>query len=474
MIETALADLVDNSIDAGASEVLIRFVQQQGRLCALYVVDNGRGIRADRVNAAMTVGGVAEYGAKSLGKFGLGMKAASFSQARSLTVLSRTAAPSVVGRRWRIGNRRNFRCDIVPERFVIEELARDWNMRASKTGTVIRWDDVTGFPATGDPVRVQRFITATIARISEHLGLVMHRLIAEARIRIGIDVEDVDQATVGPRFDVIALDPFGYHKSGNLAYPKKLTSFINGHAVNLECHIWPGRSKSDLFRLAGGVVERQGLYFYRRNRLLHAGGWDGVAVPDPRLQLARVAINIDDEIAGIFRMNPEKSRVIVGPEFAHLVETARSEDGTTMAEYLQDAEAAYKKSRMRSRNRRRMIPPGRGFERAVKGAIADEIPFVEGEDPIDIRWRRMEGVELLVVDRDSRTLWLNDRYRNGVLGGRRGGLNDAPLVKALLYLLVEDAFQGEYLGAKDKDNIALWQEILTTAAQCEAARSEKE
>ncbi|WP_240762465.1 ATP-binding protein [Micromonospora sp. HM134] len=472
-IETALADLVDNSIDAEASDVLIRFMQRGGRLCGLYVVDNGRGIRADRVDAAMTVGGLAEYGADSLGKFGLGMKAASFSQARSLTVLSRTA-DTIVGRRWRIGDRKDFRCDVVPEDFAAEELDRRWNIKSSGTGTVIRWDDVTGFPATGDPTRVQGFLTATMTKILNHLGLVMHRLLMEGRVRIGIDVEDTDQAMAGPRFDATPLDPFGYHKSGHLAYPKRLTAFADGYPIHFDCHIWPGRSKVHQFQLAGGVVERQGLYFYRRKRLLHAGGWDGVTVPDPRMQLARVAIDIDDEIVGLFRMNPEKSRVIVGPEFAHLAEAARAEDGTTMTDYLRDAEAAYRKSRERSRNRRRMIPPGRGFEPAVRGTIADEVPLIEGESPIDIRWRRIEGMALFAIDRVARTLWLNDRYRSAVLGGRRGGLNDAPLVKALLYLLVEDVFQGEYLGAKDKDNIALWQEVLTTAARCEVARSDKE
>ena len=62
-----------------------------------------------------------------------------------------------------------------------------------------------------------------------------------------------------------------------------------------------------------------------------------------------------------------------------------------------------------------------------------------------------------------RTLWLNVKYR-GTASGERRSVNDAPLLKALLYLLVEDVFKGEYLGARDKDNIELWQEILTAAA----------
>jgi hypothetical protein len=471
-LETALADLVDNSIDADASDVVIRFVQRHGRLCSLYVADNGRGITEDRIDSAMTVGGRREYEAGSLGKFGLGMKAASFSQARSLTVLTRTPQGATSGRRWQLGNVADFKCDIVPADFVADEVGRDWGFKTDGAGgrTVLRWDDITGFTVTDDPDRVQSFLNATMTRILNHLGLVLHRFIARGSLRIAIDVEDVDRAAVGPQFEVEPLDPFGYHRSGQPDYPKTLVADRDGHRLQFACHIWPGRSKLSNFRLPGGAVERQGLYFYRGDRLLHAGGWDGLTVPDMRLQLARVAIDISDDVAGLFTMNPEKSRIAVGPDFAHLAEAARDGSGTSMSDYLRDAENTYKRSRERSRDRRKMLPPGKGLDPSVKRAIGEEIPFLAGEDPIDIRWRRSEGLDLFTVDRDNRTLWLNDRYRQVINGGTRGGLNDAPLVKALLYLLVEDVFQGEYLGVKDKDNVALWQEVLTAAARSQHER----
>src|SRR5438132_600670 len=74
-LETALADVVDNSIDAEATHVLIRFVQRESRLVGLYVVDNGHGIAPDVIDVAMTVGGRRDYGENDLGRFGLGLKA---------------------------------------------------------------------------------------------------------------------------------------------------------------------------------------------------------------------------------------------------------------------------------------------------------------------------------------------------------------------------------------------------------------
>jgi histidine kinase/DNA gyrase B/HSP90-like ATPase len=471
--ETALADLVDNSIDANATHVLIRLIRRGGRLRAVYVVDNGDGIPASTIDAAMTIGGRRKYTSSDLGHFGIGLKAASFGQARTLSVMSQASGDIAVGRRWELDpNRHGFHVDVVPQEFTEQELARDWGMRSTRVGTVIRWDNVIGFPITDDTKRVEEFIATKATSVSNHLGLVFHRILGSERVRIAFDVEDVDLEEAGPRFEVRALNPFGYRRTGQAGYPRELIARHRSTAITFRCHIWPGRSNIPEFRLSGGAEARQGLYIYRRDRLLQAGGdWGGVATPSKRLQLARAEIDIRDDIAGLFSMNPEKSRVLMGAEFTHLAETARAEDSTTFESYLAEAESAFRESRKRTRERRNMIPPGKGFTPALRRTMEDEIPLLEQDQALDIRWKRFDPSreDFLEIDRSTRTLWLNDRYRAALLGGRRGGLNDLPVVKALLYLLTEDAFQGEYLGAKDKDNIELWQEVLTAAVRDEKA-----
>ena len=468
-LSTALADLVDNSIDAHATYVLIRSVRQNGRLRTLYVVDNGDGIRPDSIDQAMTVGKRREYTTTDLGRFGLGMKAASFSQARSMTVLSKACDLPAVGRRWLLTeDKQDFRCDVVPPAFATAELERPWVIPWTGHGTVVRWDEVTAFPSTDDPDRVETFISHTTTSVAAHLGLVFHRLLEKGTVKIGLNVEDVEGRSAGPRSIVSALNPFGYLKSGKAGYPKNLIAVTGGYEIGLRCHIWPGRSNLPQFRLPGGHPEQhQGFYFYRRDRLLQPGGdWYGTVARHRGLQLARVEINIDGDIAGIFRMNPEKSRVLAGSEFSSLVEGALSEDGVTFIGYLQTAEEKFRESRQRNHNRRSVIPPGKGFAPQLRRTIQDELPFLAGEKPIDVRWIRMHGDEFFEIDRDTRTLWLNTKYRSAT-SGERHSVNDAPLLKALLYLLVEDAFKGEYLGVRDKDNIELWQEILTAAAKSE-------
>ncbi|KOX16822.1 histidine kinase [Saccharothrix sp. NRRL B-16348] len=467
-LETALADLVDNSIDAGASHVLIRIVRAGGKLRSLYVVDNGRGIVPDAINAAMTVGGRRSYGTDDLGHFGLGLKAASFSQARAFSIMSRAVGHPAVGRRWRLdGAVTGFYCDIVAERFAAEEVDGDWGIPASGSGTVIRWDEVSAFPVSDEPARVERFIEHTITAVGEHLGLVFHRFLEQERVTIEFEVRDAELGYGGVRVPVAPLNPFGYTRPGRVDFPKVVKATNDGVEVSFRCHIWPGRSTSPAFKLPGGHVERQGLYFYRHDRLLHAGGWDSVHAPHPRLQLARVEVDIDDDMVGLFRMNPEKSRVQVGPEFASICEAARSDDGMSFTGYLDIAEQVYRKSRERDKNRKAMIMPGAGLPPRVRATIEHEIPALAGGEAIDIRWRQFTDESFFEVDRVANTLWLNKRYRKVLLGGKHGGLNDLPLIKTLLYLVVENVFQGDRLGARDKDNIDLWQELLTTAVKAE-------
>ena len=269
---------MDNSIDAHATHVLIRAVRQNGRLRTLYVVDNGDGIRPDSIDEAMTVGRRRRYADTDLGRFGLGMKAASFSQARSMTVLSKASDAPPVGRRWLLtDNRRDFQCDVVPPSFAEAELQRSWAIPWSGHGTVVRWDEVTAFPATDDPDRVETFISRTITSVSAHLGLVFHRLLDNGTVSIGLDVEDIDIGNVGLRSAVSSLDPFGYLRSGKAGYPKDLIAVAGKYEIHFRCHIWPGRSNLPQFRLLGGQPEQyEGFYFDRRDRLLQAGGdWYG-------------------------------------------------------------------------------------------------------------------------------------------------------------------------------------------------------
>ena len=119
---------------------------------------------------------------------------------------------------------------------------------------------------------------------------------------------------------------------------------------------------------------------------------------------------------------------------------AATEDGESFETYIECARGIFKDANRRRRDRAPMLPLGAGFDPKVRSAFTAHVPIKSHEKAVDIRWEWLPEDEFFYADRDERTLWLNKHYRQGLLGSRRAGLNDLPLVKALMFLLVENIF----------------------------------
>ena len=466
--ESAVADLVDNSIDARATKVLIRYLLRDGLLTSLLVADDGRGMDGDELTRAMQLGRPKANSHAALGHFGVGLKSASFSQASTLTVLSKPFAGRAEGRRMhREGSEGGFRCEILDPGSVGDALSSLSTSTDFVPSTLIRWDDLRTFPASRDRQVTNVFLEKSQTNLRQTLGMIFHRILERHQVRVLIDFFDVTLGEAGFTFEVDPIDPFGYSRSGVAGYPKVLMAKVEGDEVPVECHIWPAGSDSAAFRLSGNNVDaHQGLYLYRNDRLLSAGDWKGVTHEHRRRRLARARIEIADHLEH-FVMSSEKSSVQIKPDLVRAIETAQASDGTTFLDYLERAEEAFRQANKRSTKRAAVLPPGQGIAPKVKRALERELDFLPGEEPLRIRWELLPPGDFLDVDREGRTLWLNTRYREAILKGTRGGVNDAPLVKALLYLLFEDIFRGTFYGPKDKDNVSLWQEVLSAAAEAE-------
>ena len=469
-LEAAVADLVDNSIDAGASNVLIRFIRRGPRLVSLCIVDDGRGMNEDQLHAAMALGKRRDYGPNDLGHFGLGLKAASLGQARSLTVISRAADSRPCGMRWSkdsVGQ--DFMCDVVDRYYAEMLLSRPWLQVELGSGTVVRLDGVMDFPGALDAEITNSYLEQVVPRLRNHLGLVFHRLIDTRPVAITIDQEEAAVGDTGLLQQVTPINPFDYQSSGRPDYPRTLPVRLDSGTVELRCHMWPPRSQLAAFKIpySDSPHQGQGFYFYRHDRLLQAGGWNGVVHPERSLQLARIAVDVDERLEGHLTMNPEKTRIQASAAFIHAVESAGSET-FDLRTFCEDSIRRLKEARRRAGTRRRVVPPGRGFAPAVRRSIGEELQFVEGSEPIHIRWYDFEDDTFLEVDLEERTIWLNRQYRSAVTGDRGTSLNDAPLLKAALYLLLNDLFSGDFLGAKEKDDVKLWGTVLAAAARVEA------
>lgn len=465
---SAIADLVDNSVDARAQRILVRFVLRGGLVRQLLVLDDGQGMNDAEIDVAMQLGSPKPDQVHSLGHFGMGLKSASFSQASDLTVLSRRAGFPAQGRRmFRDRGTPSFEVEVLDPDQVRSAMEGIHGGSSAESGTVVRWDAIRSVPVSEDLTVTSAFIERTVTELRHHLGLTFHRLLAQRRFGVEIDVFDVDIGESGIPFPVEAIDPFAYVRTGVPGYPKTLTARYDSKTIPLHCHIWPGRSDSQFFKLAGVPVDRfQGFYVYRNDRLISAGQWNGVTRETKRRRLARVAVDIEDHLDA-FTISVEKSQVHMAADLVHAIEHATDGTGTTFSSYLADAEEAFRQSNRPVRRRAPIVPPGQGVPPRVRRALEREAEFREGEEPIRIRWKWLPDDDFVDVDRRNRTLWLNSDYREAVLRGTHGGVNDAPLVKTLLFLLYEDIFRGTAFGPKDKDNANLWLEVLNAAARTE-------
>ncbi|MFC7218863.1 ATP-binding protein [Streptomyces polyrhachis] len=472
--ETAIADLVDNSIDAGAKDVVIHFLRDGDQLLSLLVVDDGKGMGEEELDVAMTVGGRRGYDEHALGMFGTGLKSASLSHAASVTVVSKTRRTRAVGRRWVMERAvEGFQCDIVDPDYSQSLIDRYSGRPITWQGTVIRWDGVKNFPQYGGDRQTDRYLHQTINKLGLHLGLYLHRFLARDDFNITIAVEDVATRTEYMNFGVQPLDPFAYPTPGHPEYPLDFTAEVpNVGAVALRAHIWPPKSSLDEYKAVGPVMERQGFYFYRNDRLVQAGGWNGYRQPEQHLSLARVAVELPPAGGEVFRLTVKKQGVEAGPEFAAALLDGCVGGERAFGQYIEEAQGVYRDARKRAgATRKPVIGPGKGFDPAVREVIEDELPLIPGEEPIAIRWQALDDSLFFDIDREGRVIVLNRRFRDTILGGRRGGLNDAPLLKSLLYLLLHEVFEKEYIGSRQKDNLALWQSVMLAAAQSEVERA---
>ncbi|MFD5793739.1 ATP-binding protein [Streptomyces diastatochromogenes] len=473
--EVAVADLIDNSIDAGAAEIVVHFLRDASRILTLLIIDNGKGMDEEGLDAAMTVGHRRDYGEGALGMYGTGLKAASLSHASSLTVVSRTKRSRAAGRRLTAeGIEDSFRCDTVDPLYA-QDLVDRYDGIIEWHGTIVRWDGVRAFETVARG-QSDQFLSKAISRLETHLGLYLHRYLQRG-LKLDIAVWDVSggESPLGEEVDHIAveaLDPFGYKVPGKVGYPREFTAPVEGLGdVQLTAHIWPAKSKQAGFRQIGSLTERQGFYFYRNDRLVQAGGWNGLRNPEGHLALARVAVDLPSVDNNVLSLDVKKERVTVTPAFTLGVEKAVDSAGHTFHGYLSDAETAYRDGSRRTEIVRKPVtPPGKGVDPKVKRVIKEELPEKPGEEPISFMWGPLPPDQFFSLDRERNVVILNKTYREDFNDGRRGGANDAPVTKTLLYLLLEDCFGLGRWERGRQDRVDYWNSILLASAEAQRAR----
>ncbi|WP_440710680.1 ATP-binding protein [Herbiconiux sp. YIM B11900] len=463
---TALADLVDNSIDARAERVHIRFLSDGGAMQGLRVIDDGDGMDASRIDSAMTFARRRDYAQDDLGHFGLGLKAASLSQANILDVFSRSSGGTAVGRRITATSpTRVSELDSRQVTNILSERGASIPGGSSAKGTVVEWRGVRTFLSSSHDDERTAWLETTVEALRMHLGLVLHRLIAAGRVTITIDEFDIGLQEAGASRTVDPIDPFGYIAPPGGGAVVDLQGHLDGEVIGLQGHVWPAaQADAHSFRLAGrSGEERQGFYIYRNDRLLQAGGWNGIVHGTRDLAYARIVFELGDAVVRHATINPEKSGVEFDADLREAIEGSTDRQGRGFRDYLGLAEQEAAVSRRRTRRPITLAEPRRGLSPELLETISQSVSFSD-HGPIEIRWRTMRGGSFTDVDLDRRTLWMNSRYRK-VLGADTGEADDAPLLKMLLLLLYSRFFEGSMLGGREREELAAWNDLIMASLE---------
>jgi hypothetical protein len=320
-LPTALADLIDNSISAGASQIDVE-LRWNGPSSTVSIIDDGCGMDGAALTQAMRLGSRSPVEARlptDLGRFGLGLKSAAWSQARSLTVLTRAGGGPVLAARWDLDHvTRTGRWSLLGTTTQAGE-AFGRRLGDFESGTVVlleRLDRLVGAaPAEDDGTR-ERFYTVAQAAAT-HLGMVFHRFLGgRAPIRL-----TVNEAPIEP------WDPFLESHPGTQRLPDEtiagvlISPFVLPHVSKLTTEAHAGAAGTD------GWNAQQGFYVYRARRLLVAGDWLGLRRmhQEEHFKLARIRVDLDNAMDSAWQIDVRKATARVpGPLQSELDRIARA------------------------------------------------------------------------------------------------------------------------------------------------------
>ncbi len=306
---TAIADIIDNSISAEAKCVDIKF-EWSGNDSWVSIADNGQGMTDAELESAMRLGARDPREVRSptdLGRFGMGLKTASFSQARQLTVASNRNGERLNCLRWDLDH-----LGSEAGSWLLYEGPREGSksrlklIEGAENGTVVLWEGLDRIVTDG--FSAQDMIDL-VDNVEIHLAMVFHRLIEDGlSLRLnGRQIQPWDPFLTGhPGKALESVEYRLLHKSD----------------VMVQCHVLPHKDlikslEYDEAAGPGGWASQQGFYIYRNRRLLVAGGWLGLGergrrwTRDEPHRLARIRLDIPNSADAEWKINVLKSSASV-------------------------------------------------------------------------------------------------------------------------------------------------------------------
>ena len=302
-LQTAVADVIDNSLTAGASKIEL-LAETHVEFPAIGILDNGVGMTEAELLEAMRPGSrspLEQRISTDLGRFGLGLKTASFSQCRRLTMLTR---------RHGVTSCAIWDLDTVADRdkWVVELPGTPgkvrWSELLATDGTLVVWeklDRLVGPNGQGDRQNLVR----QLDEAAKHVEFVFHRFLSgkedkQGRVKISLNGRELSP-----------FNPFHSHHPATQHHPEE-TFALAGQDIRIQPVTLPHHdkvSKADRERYAGaeGYVKNQGFYLYRNRRLIVHGTWFGLARQLELTRLSRVRIDMPSSLDAAWKIDVKKA-----------------------------------------------------------------------------------------------------------------------------------------------------------------------
>ncbi|MBB6599611.1 ATP-binding protein [Luteimonas sp. MC1825] len=303
-VEAAVADIVDNSLSAGAAEVRIQYDATASPFVA--ILDDGAGMAPDELTGAMRHGSsnpADRRGANDLGRFGLGLKTASLSQCRKLTVIS-SKGGTISARRWDLDVVRQTGrwLVVVPEKSEFETLPMFGRLREQKSGTLVVWQELDRLTAGAG--NLQQEMTAKMEPLLEHLALVFHRFMQREAQHPKIFMA-VNGMPLPHRDPFLASSQFRQELEGQTIRHERGTVEVSPYILPPISRL----SEEEIVAAGGrdGLRGTQGFYVYRGRRLVIWGTWFRLVPKHEVYKLTRVKVDIPNSFDELWALDIKKS-----------------------------------------------------------------------------------------------------------------------------------------------------------------------
>lgn len=466
-LPNAIAELVDNSLDAGATRICVRFRRNALRATGIQVIDNGKGIPEGVFTDVMRFAWKSKHHASDIGMYGVGLKTAALSQAEVLRVYSKTRGAEPHGRQWLKADLGSERLGILRHADVAQryqEVARiSTNVPLGPCGTIVELEQVTDLErSVNDP---EKYLKNATQDIDSHLGLIFHRFLERTgadNVKMYIEIEQDGQIT-GNR-TIVPVNPFKYDRPGARGWPKKFRIQVPipntpGKFVKLDAtaHIWPKGNKLPGYKIrrVGGrtnAVDSQGLFFYLNDRIVMAGGWANVRTSEAHFSLARMEIALTPEAQAIIEIGYSKDTVKTPASFIDAIRNSSASDGTTWANWVDRAQEVFR-TRDDTEPRLPELPlPGSWLRRSALSTITRS-DFPQGET-VSISWGRLGSSTLFKIDHQKQRIVLNKSLRPNI-----ERLLSSPARYELFQFLLLMAFR-EHFGDRKTARLKSFEKLL--------------